>query len=82
MSATSIELQREDDERPARLELIVTQEGVDAIEELAARTKLEKSQVLRNALALLIVTENAKARHERIGLFDADDTITAEIIGL
>lgn len=67
MAATSIELQREDAEKPARLELIVTQEVVDAIKELASRTELEKSQVLRNALALLIVAENPKTRHERMG---------------
>lgn len=82
MSAKSIELQLEDAKRPARLELTVTQEVLDAIEELASRTKMEKSQVLRNALALLIVAENARTRHESIGLFDADDTITAEIVGL
>jgi predicted transcriptional regulator len=65
-----------------RLTLTVSPELNETLEELAARSHSTKSDVLRRAITLLEVAAEAKARDEKLGLFDKDRKLVTEIVGL
>jgi hypothetical protein len=82
MSTSTFERKEKEAGKFVRINLSVSQEVADAIEEIAARKQITKTDVLRKAVALLAVVEQAKARNERVGLFDSDRKITTEIVGV
>lgn len=82
MSPSELESKAKDVGKLVRINLAVSQEVADAIEEIASREQITKTHVLRKAVALLAVAVAAKARNERVGLFDADRKITTEIVGV
>lgn len=82
MSPSALEGTAKEVGKLVRINLSVSREVADAIEEIATRQQITKTDVLRKAVALLAVAEAAKARNERVGLFDADRKITTEIVGV
>lgn len=82
MSTSILERKEKEAGKFVRINLSVSQEVADAIEEIAVRKQITKTEVLRKAVALLAVVEQAKARNERVGLFDSDRKITTEIVGV
>lgn len=82
MSTSELESKTKDVGKLVHINLAVSQEVADAIEEIASRQQITKTDVLRKAVALLAVAVAAKARNERVGLFDADRKITTEIVGV
>lgn len=75
-------IENKEPEGAVRLNLTVSREVSDAIDEIASRKNTTKRDVLRKAVALLAVVEEAKSRNERIGLFNKDRQLTTEIVGI
>ncbi len=51
------------------------------LDALAAARQTTKREILQKALALYDVADAAKAKNQRVGLFDADEKLVTEIIG-
>ena len=65
-----------------RLSLDVSPQLNDVLEDLARRTGRSKSDVLRQAIALIQVASNARSEGKRIGIAEEGDQLSTEIVGL
>jgi len=65
-----------------RMNLVMSPELAAALDDLAERNHTSKSEVLRRAVSLLMVVQEAKNRKERVGLFNTDRHLLTEIVGV
>lgn len=65
-----------------RLSLDVSPQLNKVLEDLAKRTGRSKSDVLRQAIALIQVASNAKREGKKIGIAEESDQLSTEIVGL
>ena len=65
-----------------RLSLDLSPQANTMLETLATDLQTTKSGVLRKALALVKVAEEAKRANRKIGVFDTEQNVFSEIVGL
>ncbi len=65
-----------------RLSLTVSPELNRRLEQLAASGQTTKSEILRKAIALFDVVQQAQSDHKRIGILDQDSRLLTEIVGI
>lgn len=65
-----------------RLSLDVSPELNETLDELAQKTGTTKSDILRKAIALMEVAVEAKEKHNRLGVFDEEQHLVREIVGI
>jgi metal-responsive CopG/Arc/MetJ family transcriptional regulator len=70
------------DRDKVRVNLQVSPELNDMLEEIASETGSNRSEVIRQALALMKVTHEARRRGKRIGFVSDPDKLETEIVGL
>jgi metal-responsive CopG/Arc/MetJ family transcriptional regulator len=65
-----------------RLNLVITKQLDETLEKLAEANGTNKSEVLRKALALFEVANEAKEQGNKLGVISKDRQVLAEIVGL
>jgi predicted transcriptional regulator len=65
-----------------RLSLDVSPELNETLDELAQETGTTKSDILRKAIALMEVAVEAKQHQNRLGIFDQQQHLVREIVGI
>lgn len=65
-----------------RLSLDVSSELNETLDRMAKDTNASKSDVLRKSIALFEVAIAEKKKHNHIGVFDKNDKIIKEIVGI
>ena len=65
-----------------RLSLDVTEELNRTLESLAARSGNTKSELLRKAIALMVIAVQAKEKGQKLGVAREGQTLETEIVGL
>jgi hypothetical protein len=65
-----------------RLNLVITKQLDEMLEKLAGANGTNKSEILRKALALFEVANEAKEHGNRLGVISKDRQVLAEIVGL
>jgi hypothetical protein len=65
-----------------RLNLVITKQLDDMLEKLADENGTNKSEILRKALALFEVANEAKEQGNRLGVVSKDRQLLTEIVGL
>ncbi len=69
--------------KPVRLSLTLTQEADEILTKAAKNIAYgNKSDVLRRAIALISVVEEAKAKNEDLAIVDSEGQVVSKIIGL
>ena len=64
-----------------RLSLDLSPQTNDLLEKVVAQQGTTKSDVMRKAIALAIVAEDARRDGRSLGVIDADKKLVAEIVG-
>jgi metal-responsive CopG/Arc/MetJ family transcriptional regulator len=72
----------EKSEGKVRVNLQVSAELNDMLEEIANETGSNRTEVIRQALALMKVAHEAKRRGKRVGFVSDPDKLETEIVGL
>ena len=67
---------------PPRVSVDLSPQLNSRLEELVAKHRLSKIDIMRRAFALYDVAMNAKENNLRVGVFDADGKLIQEFIGL
>jgi hypothetical protein len=65
-----------------RLNLVITRKLDETLEKLANANGTNKSEILRKALALFEVANEAKERGNKLGILSKDRQVLTEIVGL
>jgi predicted transcriptional regulator len=65
-----------------RLSLDLSPQANTALESVASSQRTTKSDVLRKAIALVQVAEEARRANRKIGIFDTEANVFSEIVGL
>jgi predicted transcriptional regulator len=65
-----------------RLSLDLSPQANTALESVASSQHTTKSDVLRKAIALVQVAEEARRANRKIGIFDTEANVFSEIVGL
>lgn len=65
-----------------RLMMEVSPELVELLDKLAEKSQTTRTEVLRKAIALLDVSAQEKDRGRKIGIFDENDKLIQEIVGI
>jgi Ribbon-helix-helix protein, copG family len=65
-----------------RLNLVITRKLDDTLEKLANANGTNKSEILRKALALFEIANEAKERGNKLGILSKDRQVLTEIVGL
>lgn len=65
-----------------RLNLVITKQLDEMLEKLAEENGTNKSEILRKALALFEVANEAKEQGNKLGVVSKDRQVLAEIVGL
>lgn len=65
-----------------RLSLDLSKDLYDQLESLATDSHASKSDVLRKALGLMIVAADAKKDNKKLGVFNKDELLEKEIVGI
>jgi hypothetical protein len=65
-----------------RLNLVITKQLDDMLEKMATENGTNKSEILRKALALFEVANEAKEQGNRLGVVSKDRQLLTEIVGL
>lgn len=65
-----------------RLNLVITKQLDDMLEKLADENGSNKSEILRKALALFEVANEAKEQGNRLGIVSKDRQLITEIVGI
>jgi Ribbon-helix-helix protein, copG family len=65
-----------------RLNLVITKQLDEMLEKLAEENGTNKSEILRKALALFEVANEAKEHGNKLGVVSKDRQVLAEIVGL
>ena len=65
-----------------RLLMEVSPELVELLDKLAEKSQTTRTEVLRKAIALLDVSAQEKNRGRKIGIFDENDKLIQEIVGI
>ncbi len=69
--------------KPVRLSLTLTPEADEILTKAAKNlTYGNKSDMLRRAIALISVMEDAKAKNENLAIVDSEGQVVSKIIGL
>jgi predicted transcriptional regulator len=69
-------------EAVVRLNLVISPELNDRLEQLAEAGHTTKSEVVRKAFVLFDVVAEAKAEKKRIGILDEHKNLLTEIVGI
>lgn len=69
-------------EKKVRMNLQVSAEMNEALEQIADEAGSNRSEVIRQALALIKIAHEAKANGKRIGLVSDPGKLDTEIVGL
>ena len=64
-----------------RLSLDLSPQTNDLLEQVVAQQGTTKSDVMRKAIALVLVAEDARRGGQSLGVIDADKKLVAEIVG-
>ena len=71
------------DKPPVRLSLTLTQEADEILTKAAKKSTYgNKSDMLRRAIALISVMQEAKEKNEDLAIIDKDGNVISKIIGL
>ena len=65
-----------------RLNLVITRKLDETLEKLANANGTNKSEILRKALALFEVANEARERGNKLGILSKDRQVLTEIVGL
>lgn len=65
-----------------RLSLDLSPQANNALESVASSQHTTKSDVLRKAIALVQVAEEARRANRKIGIFDTEANVFSEIVGI
>ncbi len=65
-----------------RLLVEVSPELVELLDKLAEKSQTTRTEVLRKAIALLDVSAQEKDRGRKIGIFDENNKLIQEIVGI
>jgi len=65
-----------------RLNLVITRKLDETLEKLANANGTNKSEILRKALALFEIANEAKERGNKLGILSKDRQVLTEIVGL
>ena len=65
-----------------RLNLVITRKLDETLERLANANGTNKSEILRKALALFEVANEARERGNKLGILSKDRQVLTEIVGL
>jgi anti-sigma regulatory factor (Ser/Thr protein kinase) len=65
-----------------RLNLVITRRLDDTLERIAEANGTNKSEILRRALALIEVANEAREHGNKLGVVSKDRQVLAEIVGL
>lgn len=65
-----------------RLSLDLSLQANSILDELASEQGSTKSDILRKAIALIKVAEDARRKGQSLGVLDADKHLVSEIVGL
>ncbi len=65
-----------------RMSLDLSKDLYDQLESLATDSHASKSDVLRKALGLMIVAADAKKDNKKLGVFNKDEHLEKEIVGI
>ena len=65
-----------------RLSLDLSPQANIALESVASSRHTTKSDVLRKAIALVQVAEEARRANRKIGIFDTEANVFSEIVGI
>jgi predicted transcriptional regulator len=65
-----------------RLSLDVSPEAYETLEQLATKIGGTKSDVLRKAMALMVVVVEAKLQGKKLGIAEKDQPLATEIVGI
>ncbi|MDJ0677438.1 MAG: ribbon-helix-helix protein, CopG family [Calothrix sp. MO_167.B42] len=65
-----------------RLSLDVSPEVNEIINELAHKSGVSKSDILRKSIALMELAVKAKARGEKVAFVDENQVVNTEIVGI
>ena len=65
-----------------RLNLVITRKLDETLEKLADANGTNKSEILRKALALFEVANEARERGNKLGILSKDRQVLTEIVGL
>ncbi len=65
-----------------RLSLDVSPEANTILESVASNQRTTKSDVLRKAISLIWVADEAKRKNRKVGVLDGDSNVFSEIVGL
>jgi metal-responsive CopG/Arc/MetJ family transcriptional regulator len=69
-------------ERKVRVNLQVSLELNEILEKIADEASINRSEVIRQALALMKATHEARRRGKRVGFVSDPDKLETEIVGL
>lgn len=65
-----------------RLSLDVSGELNDSLDSMAKDSNASKSDILRKSIALFELAMNEKKKHHHLGVFDENNKIVKEIVGI
>lgn len=65
-----------------RLSVDLSADLYNQLESLAYDAQASKSDILRKALGLMIIATEAKKDHKKLGVFDKEDHLEKEIVGI
>jgi predicted transcriptional regulator len=71
-----------DERSEVRLSLDVSPEAYETLEQLATKIGGTKSDVLRKAMALMVVVVEAKLQGKKFGIAEKDQPLATEIVGI
>ena len=71
-----------DNSGKVRLSLDLSPAANDLLEEIAASQHTTKSDVLRKAIGLVKLADDARRDNRKIGVFDTENNVFSEIVGL
>jgi hypothetical protein len=77
-----MEVENESPSNRVRLNLVITKQLDTMLGQLASENGTNKSEILRKALALYEVANEAKEQGNRLGIVSKDRQVLTEIVGL
>ncbi len=67
---------------PVRLNMVLSKDAAEALEEIAAASDATKSAVIRQAIVLLKLAHDEKKKGRHLGFTSSSDKLDTEIIGI
>ena len=70
------------DKKPPRTSVILSPQLDERLEKMAEDEHITKREILRRAVALYDVVHGAKLKNLRLGIFDGENNLVTEIVGI